>query len=298
MSKSNIKILVFSIVIALVIIGMMGGGTYAFLQWSTNSSQRTYIDNVTIIGNEITMHIEPENTDFSGLRPTKIDSSDDCSKTVYGDTLVTIINKTGTVAIPSFKLKVRVTKSENVNTALTPEALSHINYVVIPLTTTVSGGKPVKGGTGSYNCSNSMSGKDETSTITLFSNVTAASKSWSTHLNFGGVSTTTGEWSHIPSCTDTTKVSSSWVTLNGTNCGYLPRQYYLETGTYGADGSINGITFKAPPRKTTYQYFRIYAWLDETYSTTTVGTTVTDPLQNAKIEITWSDQSFIQQAES
>lgn len=291
MKKNNIKILVFSVIITLLIIGLMGGGTYAFLQWTTG--QRTNI--VTIIDDEITMHIEPETTNFSNLKPTKVSSSSDCSKIISGDTLVTIINKSASLAIPSLKLKVRVTPGGT--GSLTSSALSHINYVVIPLTTTLYGGRPVKGGTGSYSCATPMSGKDESSSITLFSNVTSANKSWSTHLNFSQVATN-GTWSHIPSCSDTTKVSSSWITLNGSNCGYLPRQYYLETGSNGADASINGITFKAPPRETTYQYFRIYAWLDETYATTTIGNTVVDPLQNAKIEITWSEDSIVQQTES
>ena len=39
----------------------------------------------------------------------------------------------------------------------------------------------------------------------------------------------------------------------------------------------------------------MYAWIDEGYTTTIVGDVVSDPLQNAKIEITWSDESIVQQ---
>ena len=81
------------------------------MQWTINSSDGTRV-NVTIEHGGVTMHIESEAKEFVGLYPTKVDDSTDCDRTRYGDALVTIVNKTGTMAIPSFKLKVRVTDKD------------------------------------------------------------------------------------------------------------------------------------------------------------------------------------------
>ena len=103
----NKKTLLFSIVTILVIGLVVTGGTFAYFQWTTGAETGTSV-NVTIEMGGITMHIEPEQTQFVGLYPTA-----HCENNVrYGDALVTIVNNTGTLARPSFKLKVKVTDKD------------------------------------------------------------------------------------------------------------------------------------------------------------------------------------------
>ena len=199
--KSLITVLVMTVVAGLSIVA----GTFAYFQWTTGEDQRTSV-NVTIEMGGITMHIEPENTGFVGLYPTA-----HCENNVrYGDSLVTIVNNTGTLAIPSFKLKVKVIKGGSGE--LTAEALKHLHYSVVPLKTILDGdGNPVKDESATaYTCSTLPQGNDEEDAGNiLFSNA----NEWVPSLDFGSVSTD-GSWSHIPTTTD--KMLNTYVKLSPT----------------------------------------------------------------------------------
>ena len=122
-----------NLITALLLVVVAGlsitAGTFAYFQWTTGAEGGTQV-NVTIEMGGITMHIEPEQTEFVGLYPTA-----HCENNVrYGDALVTIVNNTGTLAIPSFKLKVRVTDKDG--NGVPKSALEHINYAVVPIKTT------------------------------------------------------------------------------------------------------------------------------------------------------------------
>ena len=114
-----------SLITALLLVVVAGlsitAGTFAYFQWTTGAEGGTAV-NVTIEMGGITMHIEPETTEFVGLYPTA-----HCENNVrYGDALVTIVNNTGTLALPSFKLKVKVTdKDGNLSDSLRPHGLQH-----------------------------------------------------------------------------------------------------------------------------------------------------------------------------
>ena len=248
-------------------------GTFAYFQWTTGAEGGTAV-NVTIEMGGITMHIEPETTEFVGLYPTA-----HCENNVrYGDALVTIVNNTGTLALPSFKLKVKVTDKDG--NGVPADALEHIHYSVVPLDTTKSGDNPIKGDT-TYTCS-TVPSVDSTVSGGLLTNGEGIVTS---SFTFDGVATN-GTYSHVPAIDDE---SSTGV---ATTAGYLPRQYY----TSGSNmGDTAGITFLGDTYTTTYQYYRVYVWIDEGYTSTIVGNTVSDPLQNAKIEITWSEESMVQQ---
>ena len=96
---NNKKSLIYSLVAVLLIAAIVAGGTFAYFQWTSGTSDRSNV-NVTIEAGQITMHIEPDNTVMEGVRPTN-----NCNNAVaYGDALATIVNNTGAMAIPSFKL--------------------------------------------------------------------------------------------------------------------------------------------------------------------------------------------------
>lgn len=65
----------------------------------------------------------------------------------------------------------------------------------------------------------------------------------------------------------------------------------IETGiTWTADGTSTGGT-----GKTTTKYYKVYVWLDSAYSYTNKGTSVSDPMQNLKVTMTWSEDSTMKQ---
>ena len=267
--KSLITALLLVVVAGLSIVA----GTFAYFQWTTGAEGGTAV-NVTIEMGGITMHIEPETTEFVGLYPTA-----HCENNVrYGDALVTIVNNTGTLALPSFKLKVKVTDKDG--NGVPADALSHIHYSVVPIETTKSGDNPVKGET-TYTCANIPS-VNSTDTGGLLTN---GEGSVTSSFTFAGVATD-GTYTHVPSVDD---VSSSGV---ATTAGYLPRQYFISGDKLGETA---GITYIGNTYTTTYQYYRVYVWIDDGYTSTIVGNVVSDPLQNAKIEITWSEESMVQQ---
>ena len=101
----NKKSLLFSI-IAVVLMGVIvSGGSFAYFQWSSGVADRSNVD-VTIEQSGITMHIETEDKTMGGLRPTR-----NCNNAnAYVDATVTVVNNTGAAAVPSLKIKARVTK--------------------------------------------------------------------------------------------------------------------------------------------------------------------------------------------
>ena len=63
------KKLLFSILAVLLVAAIVAGGTFAYFQWTSGADDKTSV-NVTIEAGQITMHIEPENTVYTNLRPT------------------------------------------------------------------------------------------------------------------------------------------------------------------------------------------------------------------------------------
>ena len=117
------KNLIITLVIVLIVGLTIAAGTFAYFQWTSGIEGGTSV-NVTIEAGQVTMHIEPDNTVMDGVRPTN-----SCNNAVaYGDALMTIVNNTGAMAIPSFKLSVKVTKNGTGN--LTSDDLSHIHYSI------------------------------------------------------------------------------------------------------------------------------------------------------------------------
>lgn len=271
MKNNNVKNIIFAIIAVVLMIVIVGGSTFAYFQWTTAENQKTSV-NVTIEQGKIVMHIEPEQTVFEGLHPTA-----NCATSVaYGDALVTITNNTGTLAIPSFKLSASVTKSVD-DVDLTAKDLAYIHYAVASVGTQVvrtPGQDDVvkKLSTVNGSCSSPLTAAqyvDDETTLFETPNLIA-----------------TGTFADVVSPTPAGTTGTDLPLAQGV---FLPRQYNLNTG------EVSGVTFKAEAGVTSYQYFRVYIWIDEQYTTTTIGNTVSDPLQNAKIEITWSTNSMIEQ---
>lgn len=271
--NNNIQQFVIAIVTVVAIIAIVGGSTFAYFQWTTNDEQRTNV-NVTIAAGGIKMTITQENgkLETAGLRPVA-----DCTKSYsYIDALVEIENTTGTLAVPSFKLKGKVTTAQG---TLASTDLQHIHYAVVNL------------------------GAVSTTSYTTF-NDNAASCSSPATVTGGGMFTNNASTTATGTFADVS-TSGGWSDMpTGDATNYLARYYQ--------SGVSDGITFigkKAgeglvknangqPNEKLknfTWNVFRVYVWIDETYTYTNVGNTVSDPLQNATIWLQWSGSSIVEQ---
>ena len=270
--NNNIQQFVIAIVTVVAIIAIVGGSTFAYFQWTTNNQQRTNV-NVTIAAGGIKMTITQSDgqLETAGLRPVY-----DCNNSnSYMDATVVIENTTGTLAVPSFKIKAKVESSGT----LTSDILSHIHYAVVPIasigaaeTTTTKCSTPATvenaGILGAPNASTSATG------------------------TFADVSTS-GAWTDLPP--DDLTDSDNPVYY------YLSRSYSAGTsngitfiGKKAGEGTVAGGTVPNTGNFTT-AYFRVYVWIDSTYTYTNVGNAVTDPLQDATIWLQWSEKSIVEQ---
>ena len=69
----------------------------------------------------------------------------------------------------------------------------------------------------------------------------------------------------------------------------------IDTGiTWTATGTSTGGTSESTGSTTT-KYYQVYVWLDSGYTYTNTGATVSDPMQNLKVTMTWSENSSMVQ---
>lgn len=124
MEKKNISKVIISVIAVAVVIAIVGGATFAYWQWQTADEQQTLV-NVTV-AEGITMLIEPSQTlvgENGTLRPTN-----SCVDYAFkANATVSIDNKTGVKAKPTFKLKFKSSK------ALSTAAWGKVNYAITEL---------------------------------------------------------------------------------------------------------------------------------------------------------------------
>jgi len=244
-------------------------GTFAYFQWSTGYEAGTQV-NVTIEMGGIKMHIEPEQTGFVGLYPTA-----HCINNVrYGDTLVRIENNTGALAIPSFKLKVKINPS-TLGTGKLDDYKDNVHYAVVALETTKTGAKKLVDG----------------EVVTVGGNVLDDMVTGTCSAPLSVSSTTNNDDTFKSDYNSSATGLFNTITAENTfaDTAFLPREYNSSTG------EVQGVTFRGEAYSTSYQWYRVYVWIDEGYTTTIIGNDVTDPLQNAEISVTWSENSMLQQ---
>ena len=282
---NNKKTLFMSLVIVLLVGLMVSAGTFAYFQWTTDVNQRTNV-NVTIASGGIKMIMTPEGgvLEAQGLKPVA-----DCMESyAYFDTQIQIQNTTGSLVVPSFKLKARVKPNDAANAgALKKADLSHIHYTVVEIDRIgqeiISDKSDDTGARRCYEPSHIQ--KDGTGRNGLFADTS----------NDGTVAT--GTFADMSQVLDSDGWTSA-INLPSSDNVYLARQYNDDPikgdlGTFGITfmGDIVDIT----GMRLTNRYFRVYVWIDEGYQYTNTGTNMADPMQNAIIEVTWSEDSIVQQ---
>lgn len=106
------------------------------------------------------------------------------------------------------------------------------------------------------------------------------------------------------SLTTTNKGKLNWAVVQVTSSTATPSDNTCKTGAI-ASGTLSnvttntdintGITFTAAASTTTTKYYKLYVWLDSTYSFTNSGSTVSDPMQDLTISVKWSPASIMTQ---
>ena len=80
--------------------------------------------------------------------------------------------------------------------------------------------------------------------------------------------------------------NSAWITKTNNSNGFP--LVSNETG--------DGLSFNAAAYGNTTHEYKVWAWIDSSYTVTVIGNqTVTDPMQDARIEISWSEDSTVEQ---
>lgn len=93
------------------------------------------------------------------------------------------------------------------------------------------------------------------------------------------------KWALVDTTTTTTKTCDN-PDYSGTLASVTTNTDFNITNTAG-----NTLTFIATANATTTKKYKVFIWLDETYTFTNTGTAVTDPMQDLTISVRWSQAS-------
>lgn len=251
MEKKNINRVVVAVVAVALIVAIIGGATFAYWQWITNTSQQTAV-NVTV-AQGINMTIEPTTVNTNTLHPTNIEINtiEGGNTAIMKSTaLVSIENQTGILARPKFMLKLKITNSDGsqiiTNSNNAGDSKKYREYIRYAVTEeNGSCDTPITAGT------------------------------------FNGNATATGNGFY----------NSPYLTLD---------TYDTANSTNAPDGfpdltseNPGSVSFNANAYVTTEHTYKVCVWLDSSYTFTNEGNAVTDPMQNAIITVTWSDDSEV-----
>jgi len=275
MEKKNINKIVITVVAVALIIAVIGGATFAYWAWVTNTAQQTAV-NVTV-AQGINMTITPESATPATLAPTTGKISDgttdlDTHSAVMKSTaIVSIENQTGILARPKFMLKLNITNASGAsitnssvsNNTLPGEANELVEDGVLP--GNISG---VYRNYINYTITESNGDCDNPIASGNFG-------------ESGSAATSTGNGYY----------NSKYITLD---------EYHSVNNAAGVDGfpdltseNSKSVSFNAQPYATTPHTYKVCVWLDESYSYINVGDNSTDPMQNAHIIVTWSEDSEV-----
>lgn len=106
------------------------------------------------------------------------------------------------------------------------------------------------------------------------------------------------------SLTTTNKGKLNWAVVQVASSTTTPSDNTCKTGAIASGTLTNvttntdintGITFTAAASTTTTKYYKLYVWLDSTYSFTNSGSAVSDPMQNLTVSVKWSPASIMTQ---
>ena len=260
--KNNLFISIITVVAIIVIVA---GSTYAYWTWQTADAQKT---NVTVTVKGATMKITGNNITSATMRPTN-----DCdgAAALIGEATVTVVNETATEMRATPRLDVTLTPVSGRtfdDTASNPD-LWHLHWALVDTTSTTT-----------KTCSN----PDYQGTFNAIDKVTVS----------GGGSTDVTITGPTKSIVGENSLATFNITnMTNTSTNYGPSNYTTSsTLTFIASAAtINqqGVTTAA----TTTRKYKVYIWLDDSYTHTNTGDTVSDPMQDLGITVKWSTKSTL-----
>ena len=293
MEKKDMNKVVIAVVSVALIIAIIVGSTFAYWQWVTSTEQQTYVN--IAVQDGISMSITPTTRQTNILYPVTRVNCGDASISGYAD--VTVVNHTGVEARPQFYLKLKIEKDLNgdgiinknddgtymniseatlnkdlnndgdktdtLTENLTTTYAEYIKYAVAEYYTEDASGNQINS---SYTCANAprfgtFSTKE---TIDQFNSPVIG-------------------WYDSPLITN----------LTGTGDEIVSTRFPILPGTDSANE--DSITYSVPAGTTENHRFKFWAWIDSSYEFTTTGDSVSDPLQDAQITVSWSDASIVKQ---
>lgn len=264
--KNNLIIAIVGVIAVVLIIA---GSTYAYWSWETATNQQTSVS-VTVRGAEMT--IVGDNISSASLRPTQ-----NCAgpAAVYGEATVTVTNYTATGMTATPRLNVTLTIADDHGsfdtTASNPD-LKHLHWALVDITssTTKTCANPDYQGT--FNAIDKVTVTGGGSTDVSITGPTKSAVANKTMATFNITNMTNSS---------TTDFSASKYTTSST----------LTFNVGAATTNQQGVTTETVVTKT----YRVYVWLDDTYTHTNVGSSVTDPMQDLSVVVQWSDKSTLEQ---
>lgn len=288
MENKNTNKIVITVVAVALIIAVIGGATFAYWQWITNEEQQTVV-NVTMTQG-INMTITPEATTNNKLYPTNTTTNqiEDCTGTgedivctltnqavMRSYAVVSIENQTGIMARPRFMLKLRIVTSDGqteiTNSATaTPtdaDALKYRDYIHYAV---------AEGGDTTNAADEAVYEGDCDSPI-----VTGTFSAWDDGKgeNDDNEIGNTG-WYNSPYITVVDDNGFPKITTK------IPAD---SEDTSAVDAT--SVSFNAAPYTTTANKYKVCVWIDKDYTHVNEGDVVSDPLQDASIIVSWSEES-------
>lgn len=217
MKKKEMNKLVIALVAVVLIIVIVGGATFAYWSWQTNTSQQTVINVKVPDPDDFIFTIAGNNVTNTGMYPT---SDCDGNGALIGNTAtVTVVNPTESAMQASLKIRATLSSKQG---SLNSTNKGKINWAIVEMSSATA---------------------------------TAANNACST-----------------------SKIASGTLANVSTNTD-------IDTG----------ITFIAAANATTVKYYKLYVWLDSSYTFTNSGNDITDPMQDLTISVKWSPASSLNQ---
>jgi hypothetical protein len=254
MKKNNNKLIITIIALSITIVVIVGA-TFAYWQWAGGTT------NVSVtVEDGIQMEITPSTTKTTVLYPV---SRNNCEKAmISGTAKVKITNNTGVLARPKFYLKIQIFDPKNGDRNIT------VDSVGIPNNTDPQDKKTkyahfinyaVAPASSSETCVTAARSGHFTDSVTTIPN------------QQGGANTTTvAGWYNSDIITE----------LNGT--------FPVLTTT-----DPKSMSFNANAGQVTEYEYKFWIWIDSSYAFQNTGNSVTDPLQDAEIKVSWSETSEV-----
>lgn len=260
----NLFVTIFGV---LIIVGLISGGTFAYWSWATADSQKTNIY-VEVVGGSLTIEgtnvVKTGTDEGTGTGPGLVPTNQcDGKYALIGEATFTAVNETTTVMRVYPMLDVTLT---NTYETLDDTDKAKINWAVVDITSNSSNSCTASTSATVFKGTFATVGK----TVTNTSTVSGAN-------NYTIASETVGS---IPSNQTTTMQIAT-----------------ISSGTSmpAVTSSATRLTFQATPQATTTRTYRVYVWLDSTYTHENIGDDITDPMQNLNIVVKWSAHSLMTQ---